>query len=254
MRERAIKAIADTGMALVELLVAMLIGAILLTGLVQIAASARSSFRLQEGLAEVQESGRFVMDSLGSILRQSAFTPEPWSDTTDPVGLTSDTMDSSSTRGDRLVVRTWSDRNCFGNLNPARDGADLPRFYLRESVLELNGSNNLAHTCRYGPSADLFVTQLQRQGLVENVEAFQAQYAEDTDGDGEADHWVGGNDWLDERRVLGLRLAVLIKSSQSVTEPASRVYQVLDESITTSADGKLRRVFTLTQAFLGRSG
>jgi type IV pilus assembly protein PilW len=244
----------DLGMALVELLVAMLIGVILLFGLVQIAAGARSSFRLQEGLAEVQESGRFVMDSLGGILRESAFSPEPWTDMVTAVGLTADTADASSTFGDRLAVRTWSDRNCFGNPNPVTDGASIPRFYLRESVLELNASEDLVHTCRYGPAADQFVTQLQRQGLVQHVEAFQVQFAEDTDGDGQSDRWVGGNAWLDEQHVLALRLAVLIRSSESVTEPVSRTYQVLDEKFETAADGKLRRVFGYTQAFLGRSG
>jgi len=241
------------GMTLVELLVAMLIGFILLTGLVQIAAGARSSFRLQEALAEVQESGRFVIDSLGDILRQSAFTPEPWSEITVAVGLTAESADAVSGRGDRLAIRTWSERNCFGNPNPLTDAADLPRYFLKESVLELNNAGNLTHTCRYGPTVEEFVTQLQRQGLVQNIDAFQALYAEDLDGDGTADHWTPGGHWLNEDRVLGLQLAVLLGSSTTVKEPVSQAYNVLDQVVTTPADGKLRRVFTYVQALRGRS-
>src|SRR5262245_54622024 len=98
-----------TGMSLVELLIGMLLATILLTGLVQIAASARNMFRLHEGLAELQENGRFALDSIGTVLRQSAYSPEPWNEALPPVGLTADTADNVNARGDRLAIRTWSD-------------------------------------------------------------------------------------------------------------------------------------------------
>ncbi|HLF31510.1 MAG TPA: PilW family protein [Xanthomonadales bacterium] len=239
------------GMSLVELLVAMFIGAVLITGLVQIAAGARSTFRLQENLAELQESGRFALDSLGSILRQSTYHPQPWLDTTEPAGLAPETADATTAHGDRLAIRTWSDRNCFGSLNPVEDGAGLPQFFLKESVLELNAFENLVHTCRYGQNSTGFVTQINRQGLVQNVEAFQAQFAEDTDGNGDADRWVSGGGWADDRRVMGLRLALLLKSSEPVDEPAPGSVRVLEDLVLTPADGKLRRVFTYSQALLG---
>ena len=119
-------------------------------------------------------------------------------------------------------------------------------------MLELNTAGNLAHTCRYGANTEHMVTQLQRQGLVENVEAFQVLYAEDLDGDGMADRWIPGGQWRDEKQVLGLQLALLLSSSQAVKEPVSRNYNVLEEVVTTPADGKLRRVFTYVQAFRGR--
>ena len=240
------------GVTLVELLVAMLMGAVLLTGLVQIAAGARSSFRLQEALAEVQESGRFAIDTLGGILRQSAFTPQPWEESSEGPGLTTETVDGLSRHGDRLAVRAWSERNCFGNLNPITDESDLPQFFLKESILDMNDTDNLTLTCRYGESAETFVTQLQRQGLVQNVDAFQVVYAEDSDGDGMADRWVPGGHWLDAGRVLGLQLALLISSSQAVRQPVAETYQLLDHTVTGPADGKLRRVFTSVVTF--RSG
>ncbi len=246
-------ACSNRGMSLVELLVAMLISAVLLTGLVQIAAGARSSFRLQEALAEVQESGRFVTDSLGDILRQSTYRPEPWSGLTPETGLTAETGDDVSLNGDRLAVRTWSERNCFDKANPDTNAEGLPRYYLKETVLELNNSGNLTHTCRYGENAEQFVTQLKRQGLVQNVDAFQALYAEDLDGDGAADHWIPGGQWLDQEQVVGMQLAFLLGSSTAILEPTPQTYALLDHKVTTTADGKLRRVFTYTQALRGRT-
>ena len=239
-------------MSLVELLVGMFLSSILLTGIVQIAAGARNMFRLQESLAELQESGRFAIDSIGTILRQAAYSPEPWGEMFPPTGFTAETADNVNGRGDRLAVRTWSDRNCLDNPNPVTDAAGLPKFYLRESVLELGADANLTHTCRYGPAANQFVNQLQRQGLVQNAEALEIRYAEDTDGDGQADRWVGGGEWNTESDVLAVQLALLLASHDAVSDASRRTYEVLDRIIEAPADGKLRRVLTYTHALRGR--
>lgn len=244
----------NKGMSLVELLMAMLIGAILLVGLVQIVAGARSSFRLQVGMAELQENGRFAIDSLASVLQQSDYTPEPWLDAAEQAGLTAETRDAVSSKGDRLAIRTWSERNCYGSVNTANDANGRPRFYLMESILTLSSSGNLAHTCRYGPDAKQLVTQVLNQGLLENVDAFQALYAEDGDQDGQADHWVKGGQWLDQGRISGLQIALLVRSDEAVTDGTPRAYALLDKVIKAPADGRLRRVFTYSQALRGRSG
>jgi type IV pilus assembly protein PilW len=244
----------NRGVSLLELLMAMLAAAILLIGLVQIVAAARSSFLLQESMAELQESGRFAFDSLAAVLRQAAYTPEPWQSAGDRVGLTSETRDAVSSKGDRLAMRTWSERNCYGSANTATGASGRPRFYLMESIFTLSSSGNLAFTCRYGPTAGQLVTQVLNQGLLENLEAFQALYAEDLNNDGQADRWVKGGQWLDQSRISGLQIAVLLRSDQLVTDGASRSYTVLDEVINAPADGKLRRVFTYSQALRGRRG
>ena len=235
------------GLTLIELLLALLIGAVLLAGLVQIAVSARSSFLLQEATAEIQENGRFVADSVGRILRQAVFTPDPWLAPIASPGLTADTADAVNAHGDRLTIRTWSERNCFGSLNSSLDAQGRPEFFLKESVLELNSSNNLAHSCRYGADASNLVDQVVRQGLVQNVEAFQALYAEDIDNDGTADRWVTGGNWDEAGNIKGLHLAVLIRSNRPVSTPVAQTFNVLDHVISRPADGRLRRIVTYAQ-------
>jgi type IV pilus assembly protein PilW len=243
-----------SGMTLIELLIAMLIGSILLAGLLQIAISSRSSFRLQEGLAEVQENGRFLIDSIADIFRQSGYNPEPWVIPVANTILLDETSDAVRIHGDRVAIRGWSDRNCFGNLNPVTAASGQPEFFIKESVLEQNASRNLAHTCRYGPATDQLTTQIQRQGLAQNVEALQLLYAEDLNADGEADRWVPGGSWADEKNVIGLQLGLLLRSSDSVIERRQQTFNVLDHTIRTPADGRLRRVFTFSTAFRGLQG
>lgn len=240
------------GFSLVEFMAAGLIGSMLLTGLVQVAAGARSSFALQEAIAELQESARFAHASVSDILRQSGFTPQPWIDPAVPVGPSGETADAATTGGDRVVLRTWSDRNCFDALNPVLDAAGRPAFHLKETVLELNASDNLALTCRYGADAATWITQIQRQGLVPGVEAFQALWAEDLDDDGGADRWVRGGEWADPAAVIGVQVGLLIASTEPAGEPIARTLNVLDHVVTAPVDGRLRRVVTASHAFRGK--
>jgi len=61
----------SVGLSLVELMIAMVIGLVLLLGLMQVFAASRTASRLSEGLARVQENGRFAMDFLQRDLRMA---------------------------------------------------------------------------------------------------------------------------------------------------------------------------------------
>ena len=233
-------------------MIAGLIGTLLLTGLVQVAAGTRSSFVLQEAIAEVQESARFALDSVGGILRQSGFVPEPWVVPVDTVGPAAEAEDGVTAHGDRLALRTWSDRNCFDVVNATQDSYGRPAFFLKVSILEVSASANLVLTCRYGPGENQLVTQIQRQGLIPRVEAFQALYAEDSDGDGRADRWVRAGAWSDPAAVVGLQVALLIASREAPDEGISRTFNVLDHVFLAPPDGRLRRLVVLSHAFRGK--
>lgn len=59
------------GLSLIEILVAIVIAMLLLLGLVQVFAASKSSYRLAEGLARVQENGRFAIDFIQRDLRMA---------------------------------------------------------------------------------------------------------------------------------------------------------------------------------------
>jgi len=233
------------GMSLVELVLAMAMSALLILALVSMAMAVRNSFRLQESLAELQENSRYFADLLAINFSDSGFHPQPWLHESTPIGLMPQSIDASSSNSDRLVSRSWSDRNCFGSINPVLDPNGKPEFHLRESALELiNGS--LAHTCGYGPAADSQVIQINRQGLIPQVEAFQALYASDLDSDGLIDRWVKAGDWPDNRDLLAVRLGILSSSREIITVPQTRSFDILDFHFEAPADGRLRRVTSYT--------
>lgn len=62
---------AQQGFSLIELMIALTLGLIITGVVVQIFSSSRSTYDLEEGLAEVQEQGRFAMEFLAKDIRQA---------------------------------------------------------------------------------------------------------------------------------------------------------------------------------------
>lgn len=57
------------GVSLIELLIALAIGAFLMLGLVRVFSASRTAYQLSEGVSRVQENGRFAMDFIQRDLR-----------------------------------------------------------------------------------------------------------------------------------------------------------------------------------------
>lgn len=63
----------DTGLSLVELLVAMVISLLLLGGIYSLFQNSSANYRMQAGLSRIQESGRFAIDFLKRDIRRSGY-------------------------------------------------------------------------------------------------------------------------------------------------------------------------------------
>ena len=242
------------GMTLIELFIALGMSSLLLLGLISIASAAGSSSRLQQNQSQIQEHARLAVKSITTTIRETGFTPQPWNDEFAPLGIADTSADSDVRGNDRLVVRTWSDLNCYGNRNPDTDAMGKPLFYIRESAFDMNSSGGLTRHCLYGPSLSEMVPQVRRQGFIENVDSFQVLYGRDSDEDGTLDGWVRAGEWGSANHVLAVRVGLLLASEDSVVEPESRTYGVLDRVSRKRADGKLRRVVQFSTALKGRSG
>lgn len=61
------------GLTLVEIMVALTISSLLVAGVIQIFASNKSTYRLQEGLGRMQENARFALDFMSRDIRQAGY-------------------------------------------------------------------------------------------------------------------------------------------------------------------------------------
>lgn len=61
------------GLSLVELMVGMVLGLFLVLGIGQVFVSNNNTFRTQEGMAKIQEGGRFAMQRISAAIRSAGF-------------------------------------------------------------------------------------------------------------------------------------------------------------------------------------
>lgn len=240
------------GFSLMEILIAVFLSSLLIAGIVQLLATSVTTYRLQLGLSQLEESGRYARDVLMSHITQAGYRPQPWEPTFQLPALTNETLNGDSLTGDQLGLQRWSSQNCYGNDNPVKDGAGQAAFFILQARFRINTSNNLAITCRYGPDASQMTTQINNFGLVEDVESMQVLFAEDRDGDDVADVWVAGQAWLQESNIKAVKVALLLSTQQPFNQTANQALTLLDETVIPPADGRFRRVNTLFSAIRGR--
>lgn len=72
----------QTGLSLVELMIAITIGLVLMTGVVQMFISSKTVFTTQQGLSRLQETGRLAVEFMSRDLRQAGYVgcayPTDW--------------------------------------------------------------------------------------------------------------------------------------------------------------------------------
>ena len=63
----------QTGISLIEIMIALLIGTFLLGGVLQIFIGGKQTYRMQESLSRLQENGRFALDFIGRDVRMAGY-------------------------------------------------------------------------------------------------------------------------------------------------------------------------------------
>ncbi len=240
------------GFSLMEVMIGVFLSTLLMSGIIQLLGGSVSVYRLQLSQGQLEESGRYARDVLTSHISQAGYQPAPWQDQPELPALTDETLDGGLQPGDQLGLQRWSMQNCYGNENPIKGSDGQPAFHLLQTRFKVNANNNLAITCRYGPDASSLTTQINNYGLVEDVESMQVLYAEDRDDDKIADSWVTGQTWQQESNIRAIKIALLLSSRQPFNQSGSEQITLLNETLSTPADGHLRTVSLLTSAIRGR--
>ena len=63
----------QSGMTLIEIMIAMTLGLVLMGGVIQLFLTSKQTYRMNEAMANVQESGRFALDAISRDLRMAGF-------------------------------------------------------------------------------------------------------------------------------------------------------------------------------------
>ena len=210
------------GLTLVELLVAMAIGLILLTGIFQVFLGSNSIYRTQDSLSRLQENGRFAIELLTQKVHLAGYPR---------VSVTGNAYTGTAIGG----TEGASDTLTVNFINPAGAGLTPP----------------------YAFAVDAATTELTMNGipLIDGVESMQILYGVDTNSDSQVDAYqnvVAASDW---DQVVAVRIGLLLRTLEEIPKGDldTGTYNVNGTVVDPVDDRRLRRVFTTTISLRNRS-
>jgi Tfp pilus assembly protein PilW len=266
----------QAGLSIIELMVALVLGLLLMTGVLQVFLASKQTFATNEAISRLQENGRFGLDFIARSARMAGYfdatfdpkspplgivlpdceglpgsppdevcTTEGGTNTSDSVGFVMQPQLQNNLRLDcRGVAVTDPNVLIINHFEIIEKSTTEPRSLGCRSYHFDQAGNNVTTG---GPGA---------QRLVDGVDSMQILYGIDTSSEGydeNANSYVSADrikkeDWL---RVRSVRIAILANSINTVLPPpADRNFVLLDATPLGSAnlgDDKLaRQIFTTT--------
>lgn len=250
----------QSGLSLMELLVAMTLGFMLLAGIGTVYLSSKQTYRTQEANARVQETGRFALEMIARNLRQAGAqgsmpadinaTPESCVSTRPCTSTGTCGVVTGAPAGTTCVslggVCTATNYQCFAvqganGASGAPDALAVQWFASVGGSVDCNGDpansddavtsaftvdttdNELECVGRIVPSSGTVTSTTQP--LAENIEDLQVLYGLDADGSGDesADSYVAAPTAAQWPSVVSARVCVQVRSSeQGVIAGANR--------------------------------
>lgn len=249
----------QTGMTLIEIMIALLIGAFLLGGVLQVFLGSKQTYRMQENLSRLQENGRFAMEFLSKDIRMAGYwdcmAPSTTNnDTTTPM-LTPHYIDLEGSEGAAGAPDSITIRAAFARSHALTDTCGTPvtaaaTVACPQAAAPANfytdNTSKIAYSINTATNALQQITNCVTTDIVDGIDDLQILYGVDTDLAGTANYgtpnyyvpanaaWVAA-DWA---RVVSIRITVRTRT--------------MDGNLTTTGDGRIRRNFTSTIALRNR--
>lgn len=240
------------GLSLVELMVAMVLGLLITAAVVQLFLTNRQTFNLQQGIASVQEQGRFAVDFLSKEVMGAGNGA-----VSGPINFTvsEDTpySEDNNTVHDKLVILLAQGADCSGGAINEVDGESLGNVTAwKEYSVRVEDDGNGVLLCRDSDgSANV---------LIDNVEAFQVLYGvTDRVGNQTFYRYVNRNNVDPSDEITSVRFAVLLASDEVAVmeKDQAQDIEIFGASYANDIDfydGRLRRLFVSSVALRNVAG
>lgn len=263
------------GFSLVELMITLTLGLVISGAVIQVLVSSSVTNKLNQAVAQVQESGRFIMARLSAefyevgrydqivadvdtsvdIVAEAAYVENhPIAVAGDfPTNNTLGSVQTNSGGSDKLVVSLLNNEDCTGNQHGygGREFHVVNHYFVSGSALKCTGyDGRVLRGLKAQSVAPKTIT------LLDNIESFQVQFGVSdviTSSNGQAVTYVTANDIENLRslnqQVVSLRWAIMLKSYQNeVRQTQSQKYALLNEASKTMDTAHYYQVFSKTLA------
>lgn len=257
------------GLSIVELLVALVISLLLMTGVVQVFLASKQTYASNEAASRLQENGRFALEFIAQSARHAGYVetsntvsvvPPTIASPGNSICNSSSTCSSQGANEDSdsiaLVsqprIQDGARRDCLGvNGSGTYAISDTDIILNQFLIIDADPANGELHPalgCRSRNLRGGWVTGSTPQRLIDGIDALQVQYGIATGSNrNSVNQYVSADRVGDWSTVIAVRIAVLANSLTPVTPPATaRQFVLFDAPPLSFDDGKARQIFTTT--------
>lgn len=215
------------GLSLVELMISMVLGLIVVSGLFNMYLGSNRSSQFSNGLQQMQENGRYGVSTLQRGFRLAGYS----------AGEIVEPFDIAASNDSTVVVQMRQAFDCNGGSTAASNGIAINTYRLDTTPADPLKSQLVCTGNSAGATA---------MPLVEGVEEFRVLYGISTDDDAIPERYIPYNAGINAREVVSLRFALLVNSGNPIrTRDVTESYTVLDKEVSRT-DRVARSVFTST--------
>jgi type IV pilus assembly protein PilW len=252
------------GLSLVELMVAMALGLLLMTGVIQVFLSSRQTYAANEAMGRLQENGRFALEFIARSARMAGYI-EPVFAGDKPTalarpscaGLPSEisaqlcTSEGGSNGVDSIgfvyqpPIIDGVRQDCLGNTVAGINRLLINTYFITPA----SGTKPAALWCgtqNFGGTTP--PTTMVTGELISGIDNLQVLFGVSTSGDDRsANQYISADQVTDWNNVKAVRIAVLANSINTLTPaPAGRNFVLLDANPITFTDNRARQIFSTT--------
>ena len=221
----------EKGFTLIEMMIAIVLGAVLIGGVVNVFLSTKQSYRMEEGMTLMQSTGRATLDFLSGELQMAGFPQESAIESF----VSAVTTDGGGNSSDQLAVRYRATTDCFGGVTPAyADGVQYAKnlYFVKDDAL----------VCRTLAEDG---STLVEATIIPGVENIQLLYGEDTinaDDVTNATKYVTAGNVVNWNNVVSVRLGVLVNSQSDIATSDDEVaFDLQGQTQIAAANDHMRR-------------
>lgn len=236
MNNLSLKQQYQSGLTLVEIMIAMAIGVFLLAGLIQILMNTKQSFNVQDAVARLEENNRFALDTLSKNIRMSGYKANPWQN--DTLAFPNTTASLFNNKPGQVISGvdggTQSDQINIQYFGSSGDrmldcaGKSVEKDQRVELSFSLNGSDLKCISTIYRPPASNIVAD---EVIAENIVNMQIIYGEDSTSDGTANKYINASSVSNWNNIYSLKIGLVVSSdADSYTNLTSKVLSFPDIS------------------------
>jgi type IV pilus assembly protein PilW len=238
------------GLTVVELLVALVLSLLLMTGIIQVFLASKQTYATNEAMSVLQENGRFALEFIARSVRIGGYVEPTALSLGTPLAVQGSgctglcTENGNGNASDQLAIAFQPPRDPATGTRQDCGGMTVADQRILVNVFRVQNGSLRCSSYQHTP----YQLLSQNVELVSGIDRLQVLYGINTQGDlDSANQYVSADRVADWGQVRAVRVAVLANSLSPVSPaPPARPYILLDATPVSFDDRLARQIFTST--------